>query len=164
MDIALLHLMILCLFAFIAIEDIRRGVIHDGALVLGLSLTISLAVVEGWVWQEIAQSFTLLPGLMLLLYLFPRARESRLIGFGDVKLAGLIAFYVAPSSIPLFLLLTGFFGLLTPVVMNSGSPAYIRIFTARVTPEKDVSYIPFAPALILGMGGVMLWQWYEIAG
>lgn len=103
----LLIALLLIVLAAISVQDIRKGIISN-IFVEGVAL---LGLFYGGI--ETLPSVVILGVISYGLYkLYPLMRGKEWLGLGDVKLMGASGFWLLPSQIPLFLILTGLGGVL----------------------------------------------------
>ena len=129
-------------FLVIAVYDIRHTIIPDRLLVIGLALVITLQTVQYYPNVLWALVLYISSGLVLalpfgLIFFFSRGKY---IGFGDVKLTGLIG------------MMLGLWGGITAIMAGIYLGAIVSIFLLVVKGKKYTlkTEIPFGPFLIIG--------------
>jgi len=146
------YLVFTSLLIVISFIDFDHFLIPDQLLVAGLGVWVGLQLV----WPFIAWSDALAGGALafaLMLVIFVLARGG--MGFGDVKLAGLIGLYLG-ASLSLLTLVLAFV---------LGASVGGALLVAGLKKRKDA--LPFGPFLALGAFLAMLWgyeflRWYQL--
>lgn len=151
----LLGVIVSCLVV-IFIYDLKHYLIPDQALLLALAAAAILKIIESitagsiiplglaFLWALLASAF---------FFVFWFFSQGKWMGFGDVKLAFLLGFFLGWPGILVALFLAFLFGAIIGIVL---------IILGR---KKMKSAVPFGPFLIAGtfvglFWGTAFWEWY----
>lgn len=138
------------LLAAVTVVDLRRQIIPDRYLLFGLAIGLPLML---WARPlpigKAALGLVVSFGVMLVIALLSRGG----MGGGDVKLAGVIGFFLGPAAGLLALMLAAL----------AGAAVGVLLLIFRLKGRKD--FIPYGPFLALGAMVSLLWgreiiAWY----
>lgn len=128
----IIHSCLLLILIYISYKDLREGIIPDLATAVVVLLGLIQCGLENFI------SVIILGTLSYGLYKFyPWWRGKEGIGFGDVKLLAAFGLWLPPFQIPIFLILTGIFGVALALIWQA---------------LKKEPQFPFGPALALALG------------
>lgn len=130
---------------FVAVEDIQRFRIRNGAVLLLVALYGGAALASGSLHDALWHG---LFGLVALILMFA-AFSLRLVGAGDAKLMAAACLWIGPENALVFALL-----LLGSTVLY-GLGAGLRLLPARR--DERGTKIPFGPSIVVAWIGVIAW-------
>jgi leader peptidase (prepilin peptidase) / N-methyltransferase len=135
MAAALLDASLVLLLGVVTVSDLRTRLIPDGPLAasLGLALAICTVTAPYELPERLAAGFCAAGFLLAAALIRPNG-----MGLGDVKLAGVIGFYLGPAVIIAML-----------VAFASGAVIGLGVIARRGWSARNRT-IPFAPCLALG--------------
>ena len=119
-----------------AISDIRERRIPNALILIGLVVAVSIVAISGQ-WSDALLG----SGIGMALLAFPRLMARDAVGFGDLKLVGVLGLGAGVSGIV--------------VVVGLAVVAAIPVFVLGGRKARHFKVLPFAPFLATGVAGCM---------